>query len=84
MVGEVRLRRLGPTPLDMAKIVLVDENYNPVSFSLFSALSLESRKLAEALCASIENDFLSIISVQESGDGEGTEDEDEDQGVKFG
>ena len=87
MVGELRARRIGPGgPSEMSRMCIIDDNYNPVGQVLFSAWSPRSRKLLEALCASIEDDLRTVMQIPDpTGEGSdtGQEGEDQDEGVEF-
>lgn len=81
-VGEVRIKRIGPSPVDMSKIAIVDDQMNPVSAAIFSAFSNKTRKLIDQLCTSIEEDFVSALEAQDELVEEGEVGEDE--GIELG
>lgn len=84
-VGEIHIRRIGPSPTSMAKLAFVDVEGTPVSLAVFSAMSPRTLKLISALCSSIEEDYIEILkldnveTLEEFEQQEGSE-----EGINFG
>lgn len=83
-VGEIRIRKIGPSPVDMARMAIVDDHMNPVSLSIFSAFSGRTRKLVDDLCRSIEADFIELLKADDTPQGfEEQPGEDEEGEINF-
>ncbi len=81
MAAEIRVRRMGPAPMQGSRVVLLNGDGISVSSSLFSIFSPRTLKLMDALCASIEADYIERLS---QGAGEEIEEEIEEEGPNFG
>lgn len=81
MAAEIRVRRMGPAPMQGSRVVLLNGDGISISSSLFSIFSPRTLKLMDALCASIEADYIDRLSQPEIG---GELEEVEEEGPNFG
>jgi len=61
-VADVKMQPMGPLPGIRARLVLVDEESNPLAFVVNNHFSPKTLKIIEALYKSLEEDYVAIIT----------------------
>lgn len=81
MAAEIRVRRLGPSPMQGSRVVMMNEEGISISNSLFNVFSPRTLKLIDALCASVEADYIELLSLRDMPQ---EDEEAEEEGPNFG